>query len=325
MEGWLVLRDKGKESRESRFSWQLRDVKDIEEDRERFAKDLMNALKKRISSVTSHETISTLQVFDAASLVTLFCGTAVEKKITFFLPEGELEQYGVDKCKRVMKEASIRAHVQASGMNFDHRMAHSYMSLLKKAIMKGVWSGICPEWFKATDDKGAKVFLDGVSLVEFRELKSTELDCFFLMRFSDGKAHKVKLCEKQVLESFYSKNYLYDIAKPPTCALLNIVLAKGGPEATAESFYSAMPYQQLAGGQSNDTLVRRTKVTWCLPSLQHCEDIIKQAVGIYLQGDDNLKPHHISAFFSSRAKQYTVSKVVDRIHAEYGHCPFLAN
>ena len=33
-----------------------------------------------------------------------------------------------------MKEASKRAHVQASGMNFDHRMAHLYMSLLKKAI-----------------------------------------------------------------------------------------------------------------------------------------------------------------------------------------------
>ena len=163
--------------------------------------------------------------------------------------------------------------------------------------MEGVWSGICPEWFEATDDKGAKLFLDGVSLVEFRELKSTELDCFFLMRFSDGKAHKVKLCEKQVFESFYSKNDLYDIAKPPTCALLDIVLAKGGPEAIAESFYSAMRYQQQAGGQSNDTLVRRTKVTWCLPSLQHCEDIIKQAVGIYLQGDDNLRPHHISAFF----------------------------
>ena len=120
--------------------------------------------------------------------------------------------------------------------------------------MEGVWSGICPEWFEATDDKGAKLFLDGISLVEFRELKSTELGCFFLVRFSDGKAHKVKLCEKKVFESFYSKNDLYDIAKPPTCALLDIVLGKGGPEAIAESFYSAMRHQQQAGGQSNDTL-----------------------------------------------------------------------
>ena len=146
----------------------------------------MDALEKRISSVTSHEAISTLQVFDAASLFTLFCGTAVEKKITFFLPEGELEQYGVDECKRVMKEASKHAHFKASGINFDHRMAHSYMSLLKKAIIEGVWSGICPEWFEDADDKGTKLFVNGVSLVEFRDLKSTELDCFFLMRFSDG-------------------------------------------------------------------------------------------------------------------------------------------
>lgn len=325
LEGWLVMQDNGKQSGEGRFNWQLRDARDIEEDRKRFANDLMTALEKRISSVTGHDAISTLQVFDAASLVTLFCGTAVENKITFFLPEGELEEYGVDECRRLMKEASKRTHAKASGINFDHRLAHSYMGLLKKAIMEGVWNGICPERFEVADDKGTKLFVDGISLVEFRALKSTELDCFFLMRFSDGKAHKVKLCEKKVFESFYSKKDLYDIAKPPSCTLLDIVLAKGGPEAIAESFYSAMRFQQQAGGQSNETLVRRTKVTWCLPSLQHCEELIKKAVAIYLQSDDNLRPHHIGAFFSSRSKQYTVSKVVDRIHAELGHCPFLAS
>ena len=107
----MVIQDNRKQSGEGRFSWQLRDTRDIEEDRKRFAKDLMDALEKRISSVTGHDAISTLQVFDVASLVTLFSGTAVEKKITIFLPEGELEHYGVDECKRLMKEASNRAHV----------------------------------------------------------------------------------------------------------------------------------------------------------------------------------------------------------------------
>ena len=78
LKGWLVMQDNGKQLGEGRFSWKLRDTREIEEDRERFAKDLMDALEKRISSVTSHEAILTLQVFDAASLVTLFCGTGVE-------------------------------------------------------------------------------------------------------------------------------------------------------------------------------------------------------------------------------------------------------
>ena len=221
LEGWLVMQDNGKESGERQLGWQQRDNSKIKSDRERFAKELMDALEKQISSVTSNE---------AACLVSLFCGTVVEKKITFFLPEGELEQYGVDECKEIMQEASKRAHVQASGINFE-------------AIMEGVWSRMWPEWFEAADDKSTKLFFDGVSLVEFRDLKSTELDWLFLMHFSDGTICKVRLREKQVFESFYSNRELYDIAKPPSCALLDIVLAKGGPEAIAKSFYSAMQYQ----------------------------------------------------------------------------------
>lgn len=119
LEGWLVVQDNGKESEEGRFGWQVRDDSDIEDDRGRPG---TFDLEKRIGSVTSNGAISALQVFDSASLVTLFCGTAVEKKVTFFLPEGELEEYGVDECKLIMKEASKRAHVQASGINFDPRI-----------------------------------------------------------------------------------------------------------------------------------------------------------------------------------------------------------
>lgn len=90
--------------------------------------------------------------------------------------------------------------------------------------MEGIWSGICPKWFEAADDKGTKLFVDGVSLAEFRDLKSTELDCLFLMRFSDGTARQVRLREKHFFESFYSKKYVYDISQSHT------------PEAIAESF-----------------------------------------------------------------------------------------
>jgi hypothetical protein len=34
--------------------------------------------------------MSNLEVFDAANLVKLHCGTAEDGKITFFLPEGEI-------------------------------------------------------------------------------------------------------------------------------------------------------------------------------------------------------------------------------------------
>jgi hypothetical protein len=89
-----------------------------------------------------------------------------------------------------------------------------------------------------------------------------------------------------------------------------------------ESFYNAMRNQQQSSGQSNDTLARRTKVNWLAFPFKHCEKIIKEGVRLYLEGDDNIKAHRVNSF--SRAKKYDCSKVIDRVHAERGHCPFLA-
>ena len=115
------------------------------------------------------------------------------------------------------------------------------------------------------------------------------------------------------------------LQSPPSCTLLDIVLAKGGPEAIAESFYNSMRNQQQSGGKLNETLERRAKVNWCLPSLRHCDEIIKEAVALYLRGDDVIRPHMKNTFFSGRAKEYFVSKVVDRIDADSGRCPFLVH
>ena len=158
------------------------------------------------------------------------------------------------------------------------------MALIKKAIMQGIWKGICPEWFEVVSDNEV-LNKDSVDLAELRYEESTELDLHFTMVFSNGKVQKVRLQEQWVYQSFYSKE-IYDIAKPPSCALLDIVLAKGGPEAITESFYNSMPNQQQSGGQLNETLAQRTKVNWCLLSLKHCDEIIKEAVALYLCGDD---------------------------------------
>ena len=46
---------------------------------------------------------------------------------------------------------------------------------------------------------------------------------------------------------------------------------------------------------------------------------------MYLKGDDVIKSHKTRNFFSEHATKYSVSKVVDRVDAELGHCPFLAD
>ena len=118
---------------------------------------------------------------------------------------------------------------------------------------------------------------------------------------------------------------MYQTAGPVACSLVDVALAKGGPEAIAESFYACMRNQIQPGGQLNDTLATRSKIAWCLPSLDHCEHIIKEAVALYHNGDRELKPYLQNTFFSSRAKKYNVSKVVDRLNTDKGRCPFLAS
>ena len=80
LSGWLATSDPRKDSGEERFNWAMRE-----------------------KHVLQSETISNL---DATNLVNLYCGTANDGKITFFLPEREIEGYGVDECKEVMKAAS---------------------------------------------------------------------------------------------------------------------------------------------------------------------------------------------------------------------------
>ena len=135
--------------------------------------------------------------------------------------------------------------------------------------------------------------------------------CFFI-QLSDGRKGRYRLHKQSVYSSFYSDKDIIDF-----------VLSKGGPEAIAESYYSTMRAQQQIGGQDHDTLTRRANLSWCLPSVKNCEDIIRDGIKTYLEGDDHVKPHRRNTFFSGRAKAYEISKVVDRVNAETGRCPFL--
>ena len=107
----------------------------------------------------------------------------------------------------------------------------------------------------------------------------------------------------------------------PGCILIDIALSKGGPEAIAESFYATMRAQQQVGGQYNDTLITRTKLSWA--SVRLYGDILRDSIKLYFKGDNHIKAHRSTIFFSSRATKYSTSKVIDRVDAEKGRCPFL--
>ena len=193
------------------------------------------------------------------------------------------------------------------------------MNSIKEAVMMRIWKGLCFKWFALKNNDPLSVFLS---------VSSNDMHLFFQMKFDNGKKYDVCLHEQNVYASFYSRYLLnpdiYSIAKAPSCELPDIVLAKGGPDAIAESFYNSMKAQQQSGSQSNKNLAR-TKINWCLPSLKLCDGIIQESVQTYSQNNDKIKGHRRHTSVSSKASNYSVSKVMNHIDSESGCCPFLAD
>ena len=132
LQGWLVVNDAGAEAgiAGSRFTWKMRESDDIKSDRERLALDLMTSLDARVNAVVTDGAFSILEVFDAAKLVSLQCGSISGEDIKLLLPEGEYESFGVDQCRRVLETSSNMLHIKESGMNFDPCLAYRYMNLI---------------------------------------------------------------------------------------------------------------------------------------------------------------------------------------------------
>ena len=301
----------------------MENAETIKHDRERLASDLLTSLDERAATVVRDGAFLVLEVFDAASLVNLYCGSLSGDEIKLVMSERDYDSYGVNECRGTLETCANLRHIKESGINFDPRLAHRYMNSLTETVMMRIWNRLCFEWF--TLKKNDPLNVQGSNLVSFLPVSSDVMDSFFHMKFDDGKEYDVRLHEQNVYASFYSNPDIYSIAKAPFCALLDIVLAKGGPEAIAESFYNSMRAQQQSGGQSNENLARRKKINWCLHSLKLCDGIIQKSAQTYFQGDDKMKGHRRHTFVSSRASDYSVSKVVGRVDSESVRCPFLAD
>ena len=322
LEGWMFTEVEG-EGKNKIYTWTTRDEEDIRQDRIRFAKDLLDSINKRVEGATSQAHLSTLAVFDALTLVELHCGDRVDNNVTKNVEYGYYDEFGVAECGNLMEAVSKMKHVIDTDLDFDRRLAHRYMMSIKEAIGAGIWDGHCSHWF-IEESTNLPLTLKESTVVELSMIDSNEFfSPKFLIRLNNGKIMRCRLHEQNVYASFYSNEVIYSIAKPPSCILIDVALAKGGPEAITESFYATMRAQQQSGGQHNETLVKRTKLSWCLPSLNNCEGIINDSITTYLKGDDNIRPHRSNIFFSSRAKEYNVSKVIDRVDSEGGRCPFL--
>ena len=112
------------------------------------------------------------------------------------------------------------------------------------------------------------------------------------------------------------------------CALFDILCAKTGTEAVAESFYRVVEKHEMGGKQSLSVLSKRAKVDWCFPYAIQCEKALLKMADIYIKGSakHGIKRHYVPIYSSAKAKIKNIedaSLVIKRITNSALKLPFL--
>ena len=215
LDGWLVtnVTDKGEVQQKpnTRFTWEVRDESDVREDHKSLASDILMALDTRVNSVMSDNLLEVLQVFDAAALVKLHCGSSSNRTAKLAVSDGDYDAYGIKECEAVLSVASKMPNVRESGMDLDPKLGHRYMGLdpklghrymgrIKEAIMAGIWKSLCPEWFVSQDKYSTALQSQDSDLVLFESVSSDTLEALFRLKFVNGNEFKLRLHE----QNFYA-------------------------------------------------------------------------------------------------------------------------
>jgi hypothetical protein len=153
---------------------------------------------------------------------------------------------------------------------------------------------------KSSNTSTAVVLEDGCILEEFVKSSPKEFHLAetFKMKLNNGREMKVVFREDNLIRALYTDSSFYSIVGPEFCLVFDVMYAKTGTEAVAESFYRVVEKQEIDGGQSQSVLSMRAKVDWCFPQAINCESTLPDVASLYIKGnkDLGLKKHHVPVY-----------------------------
>jgi hypothetical protein len=106
--------------------------------------------------------------------------------------------------------------------------------------------------------------------------KKFTLSEVFHLELSNGETMEVLFQEEKIITALYCDSSFYSVIGLEFCLVFDIMYAKTGTEAVAESFYRVIEKQEMDGGQSHEVLVNRSKVDWSLPPVIQCEPALTE-------------------------------------------------
>ena len=218
----------------------------------------------------------------------------------------KLEEFGRDGFKRflelVCRQDHIQSAIQDGILQLEHGLSHVLHRKLKQTLKQIVWENkdLMVKWFSVVKKKSVSLALElptsarTLQTLTLLPNSSSPLDAQFYVTFFGGeRKYHVQLDESAVIKSIYADEDVFNLLGKELCLVIDIALAKGGPEAVVETYYSVVKSQQQAGGQTNENLSLRAKLDWSLPNILQSETMVKEVSELYIQGckDKGLKKH----------------------------------
>ena len=334
-EGWLisdVRRAQPEDENEvgtPTVTWNMREADDCVNDIKTFAKDLADSMDNRYQDV--HAFLENLHgAFDLEKLFSHLTGErASNGKVN--LDERALEKLGrneySDFCNFVCLLPHVKKAIQENDLEFDEELSHVYHRQFKQGIKNVMWSAS----YEASKDIGSwflvKVPQKSERLVKYVPISSLfhnfRVDKFKLDDEADDANLHTSFCiniteshdmlnviinEEAIIKTLYTNSKIAQSVGRQFMVTLDVALAKGGPEAIVESYYSCMDAQKMKGGQSTDSVSARAKISWCLPNAMQNERAVTEVAKEFL------KRHKKPVIGGKKRAKY--SQTLDRMLSE---------
>ena len=255
-QGWLVTGD-GRNGKP--IEWKAREPDDCLKDLKSLAESMIEELDKRFENCFPALNSLLHECLDFRLLFQELCGTRHGSKHP--VNKAKYAAYGANAYNKCVDFVSCFPHIKENNMEFGPGLSLNSYWQLKSTIMEVVWGTMYKTHFsqffkliKPVKEKSctavryktgvADITVDhiGEFAVSFLHTKPEvfTLSETFLLHTNHNKVFCVALQEDLVIQHLYNDQLFYSSVGMEFCALFDILCAKTGTEAVAESFYGLL-------------------------------------------------------------------------------------
>ena len=85
---------------------------------------------------------------------------------------------------------------------------------------------------------------------------------------------------EEVITAIYTNTQFYESLGQEFCVLFDVLFAKTGTEAPAETHYRIVSHQERDGGQVLSTLSMRARIDSCFPATIRCQRPVEEIAAL---------------------------------------------